>query len=74
MIERPKAIAQHDTYYSTDQFNNTDAYVGYKALGLELVDQILNGIDGFCAAVGTVDMVMGTWKLVILFGVTLDPL
>lgn len=63
MIERARTIAQEDTYYPTDQFNNADAYVGYKALGLELVNQFPNGIDGFCAAVGTAGMIMGVSKI-----------
>jgi hypothetical protein len=62
MIERAKAIAQDDTYYSIDQFNNADAYVGYNTLGLKLVDQFPNDTAG---------IVMVAWKLVISFVVTL---
>ncbi|KAF9701525.1 hypothetical protein EKO04_000004 [Ascochyta lentis] len=63
MIKRAKEISQSDTHFNTDQFVNSDAFVGYRTLGIELLDQIPNGIDGFCSAVGTAGMAMGVSKV-----------
>ncbi|KAJ4340930.1 hypothetical protein N0V95_007384 [Ascochyta clinopodiicola] len=63
MIQRAKEISQGDAHYNTDQFVNADAFAGYEALGLELLDQIPHGIDGFCSAVGTGGMAMGVSKV-----------
>ncbi|KAL6907354.1 tryptophan synthase beta subunit-like PLP-dependent enzyme [Trichoderma evansii] len=63
MIERANSLAKLGNTYLTDQFNNRDALIGYEALGLELVEQLQSGIDGFCAAVGTAGMAMGVAKV-----------
>ena len=41
MIRRAKDIAQADNTYFTDQFNNRDSIKGYKQIGHELLQQIL---------------------------------
>ncbi|KXH61336.1 hypothetical protein CNYM01_03738 [Colletotrichum nymphaeae SA-01] len=59
MIRRAKEIEREGNVYSTDQFNNRDALVGYAALGHEIVEQVPEGVDVFCAAVGTAGLAMG---------------
>lgn len=59
MIERAGEMARAPGTYFTDQFNNRDAHVGYRKVGSELLDQLPNGIDVFCAAVGTAGLTMG---------------
>ncbi|RSL58808.1 hypothetical protein CEP54_007550 [Fusarium duplospermum] len=56
MIRRATEHSQDPQMYWTDQFNNRDAFEGYKVLGSELVDQFPGGVDAFCGAVGTAGM------------------
>ena len=63
MRDRLAAIMIDDDAYWTDQFHNTDALIGYDALGRELLQQTRHDgvtIDVFCAAVGTAGMLAGT--------------
>ncbi len=50
--------AEPDTYW-TDQLNNADSLVGYRAIGRELLEQMDRPIDAFCAMVGTAGLAMG---------------
>ena len=59
MIARAKELAQQGNTYYTDQFNNSDELLGYAKIGEELLDQMSQPIDIFCAAVGTAGMLMG---------------
>src|SRR5699024_10192855 len=55
-------IVEEEGAYWTDQFHNTDALIGYDALGQELLQQTERSgivIDAFCAAVGTAGMLAG---------------
>ncbi|KAK1242990.1 hypothetical protein MKX08_005802 [Trichoderma sp. CBMAI-0020] len=53
MRDRAEELSKGDDYYYTNQFHNADALIGYGKIGKELVEQIDDGIDGFCGAVGT---------------------
>ncbi|KAI3540625.1 hypothetical protein CSPX01_08034 [Colletotrichum filicis] len=59
LIRRAKEVEREGNVYSTDQFNNRDALVGYAALGHEIIEQVPEGVDVFCAAVGTAGLAMG---------------
>ncbi|KAK1519563.1 uncharacterized protein CCOS01_11214 [Colletotrichum costaricense] len=59
LIRRAKEVEREGNVYSTDQFNNRDALVGYAALGHEIIQQVPEGVDVFCAAVGTAGLAMG---------------
>ncbi|WYZ43167.1 hypothetical protein EsH8_VI_000866 [Colletotrichum jinshuiense] len=59
MIRHAQSVAQESNVYPANQFNNRDALVGYEALGREIVEQLPDGIDAFCAAVGTAGLAMG---------------
>ncbi|KAH7009961.1 tryptophan synthase beta subunit-like PLP-dependent enzyme [Ilyonectria destructans] len=59
MIRRVTEYSKDPQVYWTDQFNNRDAFMGYRVLGSELTDQFPNGVDAFCGAVGTAGMAMG---------------
>ncbi|KXH30193.1 hypothetical protein CSAL01_05023 [Colletotrichum salicis] len=59
MIRRAKEVAGEGNVYSTNQFSNRDALVGYAALGHEIVEQVPEGVDVFCATVGTAGLAMG---------------
>jgi len=55
-------IVQQEGAFWTDQFNNTDALVGYAGLGREIAAQTSASgfaIHTFCAAVGTAGMLVG---------------
>ncbi|GFG20506.1 pyridoxal phosphate-dependent enzyme, beta subunit [Aspergillus udagawae] len=64
MVRRTKEIAaSDDKYYLTEQFNNRDALVGYENIGRELLEQVPDGIDAFCGAVGGAGMLMGVSRV-----------
>ncbi|KAL7941477.1 tryptophan synthase beta subunit-like PLP-dependent enzyme [Trichoderma barbatum] len=56
---RAEELSKADSYYYTNQFHNSDALVGYGEIGHELVEQLGDGIDAFCGAVGTAGMATG---------------
>jgi len=56
--EVAKLAAEPDTFY-TDQFHNSDAVKGYRAIGEELLEQLGGRISAFCGAVGTAGMLVG---------------
>lgn len=58
MATAAEMAREPDTYW-TDQFNNPDSLVGYRAIGRELLEQFPDGIDAFCASVGTAGLSMG---------------
>ena len=59
MIEQASKFASEPDTYWTDQLNNADALVGYRNIGIELLEQLDRPIDVFCAAVGTAGLAMG---------------
>ena len=60
MRARAAEIAAETGAYQTDQFTNTDMVEGYKALGLELFDQLQGRIDAIAIYVGTAGCYLGT--------------
>ncbi|KAG9250713.1 tryptophan synthase beta subunit-like PLP-dependent enzyme [Emericellopsis atlantica] len=59
LVDRASETADREGWLLANQFKNKDALVGYRALGEELVAQLPQGIDAFCAAVGGAGMAMG---------------
>lgn len=59
MIEKASEFASEPGAFWTDQFNNTDALVGYRGVGDELLEQMDQPIDVFCASVGTAGLAAG---------------
>lgn len=59
MVEKAEELAASDDVYFTNQLHNPDSIVGYRRVGEELLDQIPDGFDVFCAAAGTAGLVMG---------------
>lgn len=59
MIAKAAEFAAEPGSYWTDQLNNSDALVGYREIGRELLDQMDRPIDAFCAMVGTAGLAMG---------------
>ena len=59
MIEQASKFASEPDTYWTDQLNNADALVGYRNIGIELLEQMDRPIDVFCAMVGTAGLTMG---------------
>ena len=53
MIERAAELAAEPDTFWTDQLNNADSLVGYRHVGIELMEQLDRPIDVFCASVGT---------------------
>jgi cysteine synthase A len=62
MIARSTEIVEETGGFPTDQFNNTDMVVGYRALGRELLEQLDGRIDAFCAYVGTAGCFTGVTR------------
>jgi cysteine synthase len=60
MIEAARRLASADDAYWTDQLNNADTLDGYEQIGRELLAQVDEPIDAFCAAVGTGGMLLGS--------------
>lgn len=63
MRARAKELSQRDDCYYADQFSNPDVLVGYESMGRELLEQVPQGIDAFCGAVGGAGMVMGVSRV-----------
>lgn len=59
MIEEARKIAAQPNTYWTNQLHNTDSLKGYEQIGSELLIQVDQRIDAFCASVGTAGMLMG---------------
>lgn len=59
MIAIASDIASEPNTYWTNQLSNEDSIVGYRRIGDELLEQLPDGIDAFCAAVGTAGLSMG---------------
>src|SRR5262249_7466873 len=58
MEQAAEYAAEPDTYW-TNQLHNADSLVGYRQVGVELLEQLDGHIDVFCAAAGTAGLVMG---------------
>jgi cysteine synthase len=59
MMDQAAAYATEPDTYWTNQLHNADSLVGYRRVGVELLQQLDRDIDVFCAAVGTAGLVMG---------------
>ncbi len=59
MIEQAAEYAAEPDTYWTHQRHNADSLVGYRAIGVELLEQMDRPIDVFCAGVGTAGLSMG---------------
>ncbi len=59
MIETARKIVESESGYFTNQLYNEDGIKGYEKIGQELLAQVEQPIDVFCAAVGTAHMLMG---------------
>lgn len=62
MISRVQELSSQEGFYWTKQFENEDALEGYRVMGMEIIHQIGQPIDVFCAAVGTAGMLTGVSK------------
>lgn len=63
MRARAEELSASGDYYATSQFTNADILLGFKGLGLELLESFPHGIDAFCGAVGTAGMMMGVSRI-----------
>lgn len=59
LIAKAGEYAEEPDTYWTDQLQNADSLVGYRGVGVELLEQMDRPIDVFCAAVGTAGLAMG---------------
>lgn len=59
MMEKAAEYAAEPETYWTNQLHNSDSLVGYRQIGIELLEQLDRPIDVFCAAVGTAGLAMG---------------
>lgn len=59
MLARASEIESAEPVYRTGQFHNQDAFIGYRGIATELLEQIDEPIDVFCGGVGTAGMLMG---------------
>jgi len=62
MIARSKEIVEEVDGFATDQFRNRDMLDGYAGLGRELLEQLDEQIDAFCAYVGTSGCFVGVTR------------
>ncbi|MCX8159904.1 MAG: cysteine synthase family protein [Candidatus Saccharicenans sp.] len=63
MIEAARKITESEPSYFTNQLYNEDGIKGYEKIGGELLSQIEEPLDVFCAAVGTAHMLMGVARV-----------
>ncbi len=59
MRERTMVLAAEPGTFWTNQFDNSDALLGYEEIGVELIEQLGESITTYCGAVGTAGMLMG---------------
>jgi cysteine synthase len=59
MMARAREMGEEPGIYLTNQMHNRDALQGYHGLGVELMQQLGDGFDLFCASVGTAGLLMG---------------
>ncbi len=59
MVEQARLLAKTPNTYFTNQLHNADSIQGYARLGREILRQVGQPIDAFCAGVGTAAMLMG---------------
>jgi len=59
MIEQASNFAAEPGTFWTNQLHNADSLVGYRGIGIELLEQMDRPIDVFCAAVGTAGLAVG---------------
>jgi cysteine synthase A len=59
MIDQASIFADEPGTYWTNQLHNADSLVGYRGIGIELLEQMDRPIDVFCAAVGTAGLAVG---------------
>lgn len=62
MMERAREIVSEVGGFATDQFNNRDMLDGYRALARELIEQLDDRIDAYCAYVGTAGCFVGVTR------------
>lgn len=59
MREKAAELCQQPGTFPTRQFENTDAIIGYRNIGREIITQLPGKIDVFCGASGTAGMISG---------------
>jgi cysteine synthase A len=62
MMGRAAAIVDEVDGFATDQFRNTDMIDGYRGLGREILEQLDEPPDAFCAYVGTAGCFVGVTR------------
>jgi cysteine synthase A len=62
IVARAREVAVEVGGYQTDQFNNRDMLEGYRAIGVELLEQLDGRLDAFCLYVGTAGCFLGTTR------------
>ena len=60
LIAKATELAEDPNVYFTDQLNNADMQLGYRAVGHEILEQLDRPVDVFCASVGTANFALGT--------------
>jgi cysteine synthase A len=63
MVEQARLLAEAPNTYFTNQLHNADSIGGYAQLGREILGQLDQPIDAFCAGVGTAAMLMGVARV-----------
>ena len=62
MMERAAEIVENVDGFATDQFHNTDMIEGYRGLGQEILEQLDDPPDAFCAYAGTAGCFVGVTR------------
>jgi cysteine synthase A len=62
MMERAAEIVAQVDGFATDQFRNTDMIEGYRGLGREILEQLEEPPDAFCAYIGTAGCFLGVTR------------
>jgi cysteine synthase A len=62
IVARAREVAVEVGGYQTDQFNNRDMLEGYRAIGVELLEQLDGRLDAFCLYVGTAGCFLGATR------------
>jgi cysteine synthase A len=62
MMERAAEIVEEVDGFATDQFRNTDMIEGYRGLGQEILEQLDEPPNAFCAYIGTAGCFLGVTR------------
>ena len=70
MKQKAMTLCDETGAFYADQFGSADVPLGFEPMGQEIAEELGDGIDIFCASVGTAGALMGTYRGLTKSGVS----